>query len=381
MPKNAVGLFNTCYYFAFARTLWRYCFALRFNPRLLAKFAPLGVPNAAEAANKMDDLAGRHAQVTGIESELVMDAVRKSESVGLATWGQPAAPPTNSPAVPRSSLSEAPVTTSAYNAEFLKEIIPSEASSSEVLAATSACHKEPMKEIIPSQATLPEPEAPVATSTYGPELSKEIILSGAPPFEVLATTSTCHKELMKEIISSGAKLPQPEALVTTKSAYKPELLKEIILRGGSPSQVPPATTACHKELMKEIVSRQARIPEMDYYEQVMHYLTTKRPDSSIAKLNARASRAILGYILILFSLPVSLPFLSSSSPLSPPLSSPPFSSAIPSPTPSLTPQFPHDSPKPKIILDTSKHPTSHLKPVILAKDEDYSTLSRRFRRS
>lgn len=87
MPKNAVGLFNTCYYFAFARTFWGYRFALQFNPKLLAKFAPLGVLNAAEAATKMDDLAGRHTQVTGVESQLVMDTVRKTETVGLATWG------------------------------------------------------------------------------------------------------------------------------------------------------------------------------------------------------------------------------------------------------------------------------------------------------
>ena len=173
-----------------------------------------------------------------------------------------------------------------------EEIIPSEASSSEVLAATSACHKKLMKKISSSRATLPEPEALVTTSAYSPELLKEVILKGGSPLQVLPATTACHKELMKEIICNRATLPEPEALVTT-SAYNPEILKEIILRGGSPSQVPPATTACHKELMKEIVSRQARIPEMDYYEQVMHYLTTKRPDSSIAKLNARASRAIL----------------------------------------------------------------------------------------
>ena len=88
MPKNPLGLFSTCYYFAFARTLWGYFFAVQFNPKLLAKYASLGLLNAAGAATNVDDLAGRlDMQVTGVESQLVMDIVRGSGTVGLATRG------------------------------------------------------------------------------------------------------------------------------------------------------------------------------------------------------------------------------------------------------------------------------------------------------
>lgn len=134
----------------------------------------------------------------------------------------------------------------------------------------------------------------MTTSAFNPEILKEIMLRGASPSEVLAATSACHKELLKEIIPSRARLPEPEAPVTT-SAYNPENLKEIILRGAPPSEVLAATSACHKELMKEIVSSKATTPDMDYHEQVMHYLTTKWPDRSLAKLNARPSRATLSH--------------------------------------------------------------------------------------
>lgn len=88
MPKNPLGLFGATYYFAFARTLWGYCFAVQFSPKLLAKYAPRGLLNAAGAATNVDDLAGRpDMQVMGVESQVVMNTVQRPGTVGLATRG------------------------------------------------------------------------------------------------------------------------------------------------------------------------------------------------------------------------------------------------------------------------------------------------------
>lgn len=86
MPKNSLGLFHTSYYFAFARKLGEYCYAVQFNPKLLAKFAPLGVLTAAGTATKLDELANhRNSQIASVESKLVVGSAWKSENVGLAT--------------------------------------------------------------------------------------------------------------------------------------------------------------------------------------------------------------------------------------------------------------------------------------------------------
>ena len=135
----------------------------------------------------------------------------------------------------------------------------------------------------------------MATSAYTPELLKEIILRVAARSEVQAAASTRQKQLMKDIFSSKAILPDednlpvvaqpsapeaPEAPEAT-STYNPELLKEIILRVAARSEVQASTSTRHKQLMGEIVSSKATIPDEGMIDPIMHYFTTRWPDRSI----------------------------------------------------------------------------------------------------